>query len=168
MKMTYWKAGIFFLVGFLIQTSLLNLISIVGHTPNLLLCLVIVFSFLFEEDLFGLVYGAIFGLLYDMCMSTVVGPTAISLALVAVLILILREYANIENIINMLLTAALSVAVYSAVDWLLRKIAGSTVGFIYMVKTMPISWIYSMAVVTVLYLILIRKVETHRKDRYFR
>ena len=54
--MRYWKAAIAFAVAFIMQTSLLNVISIKGYTPNLLLCLVVVFSFLYEEDLYGLVF----------------------------------------------------------------------------------------------------------------
>ena len=48
--MKYWKAAILFTIAFLIQASLLNLVSIGGVTPNLLLCLVVVFSFLYEDD----------------------------------------------------------------------------------------------------------------------
>ena len=89
--MKYWKAGIFFLIAFFIQTSLLNLISVGSYTPNLLLCLVVIFSFLYEKDMYGLVYGAVFGLIYDACYSYVIGPTPIALLLPAVLVLVLRE-----------------------------------------------------------------------------
>ena len=47
--MRYWKAGLIFLIAFLIQPSLLNMINIGGYTPNLLLCLVVIFSFIYEE-----------------------------------------------------------------------------------------------------------------------
>ena len=57
--MKSWKAGIFFLIAFFIQCSFLNVISIAGYTPNLLLCLVIVFSFLYEEQIYGLLYGVL-------------------------------------------------------------------------------------------------------------
>ena len=77
--MRYWKAAAAFLVAFLIQTSLLNIISIKGYTPNLLLCLVVVFSFLYEDGLYGIIFGAVFGLLYDICFSSGRGPTALAL-----------------------------------------------------------------------------------------
>ena len=103
--MKSWKAGIFFLIAFFIQCSFLNVISIAGFTPNLLLCLVVVFSFLYEEQIYGLLYGAVFGIFYDICFADVVGP------------------------------------------WIT---------------------LYSLAVITILYAILIRKMTRHRKDRYFR
>lgn len=50
--MRYWKAGIFFLIAFFTQNSLLNMVNIGGYTPNLLLCLVVIFSFLYEKDMY--------------------------------------------------------------------------------------------------------------------
>ena len=91
MNMNYWKAGIMFLIAFLIQTSLLNLVMIHGYTPHLILCLVIVLSFLYENRMYGVVFGAAFGVLYDICFSNFTGPTGISLVVVAIVILILRE-----------------------------------------------------------------------------
>ena len=166
--MNYWKAGITFLIAFLVQTSLLNAISIGGYTPNLLLCLVIVFSFLYEEDIYGVVYGAAFGVLYDVCYNYIIGPTPIALVLVAVLVLIAREYANIENIINLWTTSLFSVAGYYLVNWCLCRLGGNPIGLFYALRDLPWSGLYTMAVITIMYLILIRKVTRHRKDRYFR
>ena len=166
--MKYWKAGLAFLTAFLIQTSLLNGISIGGYTPNLLLCLVIVFSFLYEEDMYGVVYGAVFGVIYDICYNYIIGPTPIALVLVAIFILIVREYANIENIINLWFVSVISLAGYYLVHWGLCHIGGNPVGLVYALRDLPGIGIYSLAVVTLIYLILIRKVAKHRKDRYFR
>lgn len=168
MNMKYTKAGIVFLIAFLIQTSLLNLVSIAGRTPNLLLCMVVVLSFLYENEMYGVVYGAVFGLLYDLCFGIVIGSTAISLVTVSLFILLVREYANIENIVNMWVVAAASILIYYAVNWILLGIAGSPTGFLYMMKNLPIVFVYSFAVITVAYVILIRKAVKHRKDRYFR
>ena len=58
--MNYLKAGATFLVAFLMQGSLLNLFSIGGYTPNLLLGLVVILSFLYEKELYGILYEWIF------------------------------------------------------------------------------------------------------------
>ena len=165
--MKSWKAGIFFLIAFFIQCSFLNVISIAGYTPNLLLCLVIVFSFLYEEQIYGLLYGAMFGVFYDICFADVVGPTPIAL-LVALVIFVLREYANIENIVNMWVTSLLSILFYYALNWGLQHLAGNPIGLLYVLKTLPWITLYSLSLMTVLYLILLRKMTRHRKDRYFR
>lgn len=166
--MKSWKAGIFFLIAFFIQCSFLNVISIAGYTPNLLLCLVIVFSFLYEEQIYGLLYGALFGVFYDICFADVVGPTPIALVLVALVIFVLREYANIENIVNMWVTSLLSILLYYALNWGLQHLAGNPIGLLYVLKTLPWITLYSLSLMTVLYLILLRKMTRHRKDRYFR
>ena len=166
--MKSWKAGIFFLIAFFIQCSFLNVISIAGYTPNLLLCLVIVFSFLYEEQIYGLLYGVLFGIFYDICFADVVGPTPIALVLVALVIFVLREYANIENIVNMWVTSLLSILLYYALNWALQHLAGNPIGLLYVLKTLPWITLYSLSLMTVLYLILLRKMTRHRKDRYFR
>lgn len=166
--MRYWKAGAAFVVAFLIQTSLLNIISIKGYTPNLLLCLVIVFSFLYEDGLYGIVFGAGFGLLYDICFSSVLGPTALALVVTSVVILIVREFANIENIVNMWIVAVFSLVIFYFVSWSLFRLGGNPEGFLYVIKRLPWTGLYSIAVITAIYLVLIRKVTKHRKDRYFR
>ena len=50
--MRYLKAGAAFLVAFLMQGSLISLFSIAGHTPNLLLMLVVVVSFLYDKEFY--------------------------------------------------------------------------------------------------------------------
>lgn len=166
--MKSWKAGFFFLIAFFIQCSFLNVISIAGYTPNLLLCLVIVFSFLYEEQIYGLLYGVLFGVFYDICFADVVGPTPIALVLVALVIFVLREYANIENIVNMWVTSLLSILFYYALNWGLQHLAGNPIGLLYVLKTLPWITLYALSLMTVLYLILLRKMTRHRKDRYFR
>ena len=57
--MRYWKAGVIFLIAFLIQPSFLNLINIAGYTPNLLLCLTVIFTFLYDGEYYGPVLSLI-------------------------------------------------------------------------------------------------------------
>ncbi|MCI8349427.1 MAG: rod shape-determining protein MreD [Firmicutes bacterium] len=166
--MKYWKAGIIFLIAFLIQPSLLNMINIAGYTPNLLLCLVVIFSFIYEDEMYGVVYGAAFGVLYDVCYSQVIGPTPIALTVVAICIILAREYANIENIINMWIVSIISFIAYYLMNWGLHRIAGNPIGIVYVFGKVPWIILYSMVVITIIYLILIRKVVKHHRDRYFR
>lgn len=166
--MKYWKAGAAFLIAFLIQPSLLNVITINGYTPNLLLCLVVVLSFLYEEDMYGVVFGALFGVLYDICYSSAIGPTPIALVMVAIFILVIREYTNIENVINLWLVSIISIVLYYVLNWLLCFIGGNPVGIIYVLKILPWTGLYSMIIITILYFTLLRTVVRHHKDRYFR
>ena len=168
MSMNYRKAIVLFEIAFLVQTSLLNVIMIKGYTPNLLLCLVVTLSFLYEDETYGIVLGAIFGVLYDICFSTVVGPTALCLVVVAAFILLVRELVNIENIINMWVVATISIAVYYVLNWLLIHLTGNPLGILYMLAKLPGEYIYSIIIITILYLILLRLSDRHRRDKHFR
>ena len=165
--MRYWKAGLIFLIAFLIQPSLLNMINIGGYTPNLLLCLVVIFSFIYEEEMYGIVFGSFFGVLYDVCYSDVIGPAPIAFLVVAVGIMMAREYVNIENIFNMWIVSILSFCTYYLINWGLHRIAGNPIGIIYVFGKVPWIILYSMVVITIIYLILIRKAVRYRRVRYF-
>ncbi len=166
--MRYWKAGIIFLIAFFIQPSLLNMINIGGYTPNLLLCLTVIFSFLYEKEYYGPLLGAVSGLLYDICYSYVIGPTAIALLLTAVIVMALRQYANVENIISMWVVSVLSFLSYYLINWILYKITGSPEGIIYALSHSVWTIVYSMAVITAMYILMIRKVDRYHKDRYYK
>lgn len=165
--MRYLKAGAAFLVAFLIQGSLLNLFSIAGHTPNLLLCLVIMLSFLYEDELYGLVFGAAFGIIYDVCYSVVIGPTPIALLIIAILVIGMRYYANVENTISMFVVSAIACILYYIINWGLYSIAGSPIGLGNVLISSAITIVYSLLVNYVIYKLLIKRVVKHHKDRYF-
>ena len=166
--MKYWQVGLLYLAAFLIQPSLLNVINIGGYTPNLILCLTILSTFLYEEEIYGVIFCAVFGILYDIMYSNVVGPMPISLILVALGIIIVREYTNIENIINMWAVSIVSILAFYFLNWGLHHIAGNPVGFRFVFNSVPWIALYSLAVITILYWILIRKLARHRRDRYIR
>lgn len=166
--MKYWQVGLLYLAAFLIQPSLLNVINIEGYTPNLILCLTILSTFLYEEEIYGVIFGAVFGILYDIMYSNVVGPMPISLILVALGIIIVREYTNVENIINMWAVSIVSILAYYFMNWGLHHITGNPVGFRFVFNSVPWIALYSLAVITILYRILVRKLAKHRRDRYIR
>ena len=107
-------------------------------------------------------------MLYDVCYSQVIGPTPIALTVVAICIILAREYANIENIINMWIVSIISFIAYYLMNWGLHRIAGNPIGIVYVFGKVPWIILYSMVVITIIYLILIRKVVKHHRDRYFR
>lgn len=166
--MRYLKIGGVFLIAFLIQPTLLNVISIEGYTPNLILCMTILYTYLYEEDIYGVVFGALFGVLYDMMYSNVVGPVPISLVLTAIGIVVIREFTNIENIINMWAVSVVSILAYYFMNWGLHHLAGNPVGFAVVFQQIPWVVLYSLVIITVLYKIIIRRVVRHHRDRYVR
>ena len=166
--MRYLRIGGVFLIAFLIQPSLLNVISIHGYTPNLILCMTILYTYLYEEVIYGVVFGALFGVLYDMMYSNVIGPMPISLVLVATGIVVIREFTNIENIVNMWVVSVVSMLAYYFINWGLHHLAGNPVGFAVIFQQIPWIALYSLVIITVMYKIIIRRVIRHHRDRYVR
>ncbi len=163
MKMRF--AIIIFLVALFIQGTLLNLFSLYGATPNLLLCLVIIFSFLYE-DYNGLILGVVFGLLADLCMAQYMGVSAFAYLVVGLIIMILRETINKENIISIIIVSIGSTFLFNLIYFIINACFGSVYSIVYWIKVQPMYIIYNSAVILILYLIFIKKVVKYRNDRY--
>lgn len=165
--MSWLKAGITFLVAFILQGSLLNMFSIAGHTPNLLLAFVVILSFLYDKELYGIIFGAVVGVLYDMCYSYIIGPTPIALVVASICVIAMRYYANVENTVSMSVVSLISFIIYYGVNWCLYSIAGYPVGFGYAASNTVITMLYTLLVNIIVYKVLIKDVVKHHKDRYF-
>lgn len=165
--MKYWKAGLMFLIAYILQCSLLNVVAIGGYTPNLMLVCAIVITFLYGDKPYGLVFGAVFGLIYDVCYSMVTGPTAISLVAVCLLVMALRYSANVENIINLLISGISSIVLYYVLDWLLILLIGLRPGIMHSLYTMIFAGAYTLLILIIVYLVMRKQIIKHRRDRYF-
>lgn len=70
--MKNWQMFILYLAAFLLQPFLYNLIPVLGGNVNLLLCMTVIFTLLYE-DTQGIFFGAVFGLLYDLFFGMYAG-----------------------------------------------------------------------------------------------
>ena len=165
--MKYWQAAIWFIGALIFQPFLYNLAPGFGITPNLILCLTVIFTFLYEDKLFGIILGSTFGLIYDICYGQFVGVAAFDLALVATIILILREWTNVENIFTVVVIGLISTWFYNTVYWVIMHFAGSPYGYLFVLSKMPWYALLNLIVIMIVYFILIKRVVKHRRDRYF-
>ncbi len=165
--MKIWKPIVAYLVAFLIQGSLVNVVTIANQTPNLLLALTIAIAYLHEEKPYALIFGAGFGLLLDLCFSTYVGPTGIMLAIVACIIYLVDMVAPKENVIFFLVTGACAVTLFYLGDWILIKLAGNPAGLLVMIKELPITMILTLAVCLVIYIVLLRSLINKAKKKTY-
>ncbi|QAT43059.1 rod shape-determining protein MreD [Aminipila luticellarii] len=163
MKMRF--AAIIFFIAFLLQGTVLNLFSIHGATPNLILCLVVIFSFLYE-DFNGLILGVVFGLLMDLCMAQYVGVAAFSYLIVSLIAINMRENINKENIASIIIVSVGSTLIYNFLYFIISAGFGSIYSLTYWLKLQPIYILYNSAIVFILYLIFIKRVVKYRNDRY--
>ena len=163
MKIRY--AAIMFLVAFLLQTSILNFISIFGITPNLILCLVAIITFLYVDSK-AYAFGIVFGLLWDMCNGPFLGVSALAYLMVSLAVLVLRETINKENKISAIIVSIVATLVYNLTYFVLCAGLGSEYSILYWLKLQPGYIIYNTIVIFIMYSILIKKVVRFRNDRF--
>ena len=163
--MKYRYGFIAFLIAFLLQSSVLHNISLFGVAPNLVLVLVIVSSFLFDE-LHGAVFGILFGLLQDMFFSDFVGISAIAYFLVALAVMEAKRYLYRDNYLSVIFISVGGTLGYNIIYWLISGIFGGIHQFIFMLAMQPVAIIYNTILVFILYWIIIRKVIKYRGFKY--
>jgi rod shape-determining protein MreD len=156
-----------FLAAFIAQSSLLRYIAVQGVSPNLLLCLVIVFAFLYEEP-FGAVFGVVFGILWDMEFGVYVGISAVSQMSAALVVMRISRYLNHELLLPALVSGLAGVILNNAVYWGLYKLTGIPHTLMYILRAQPILIAYNLLFVMILHIILRRGVIRHRKDRDYK
>lgn len=165
--MRYSKAILISFAAFFFQGSLINLFSIFGTTPNLLLCVIVLFAFLYEENDYGMILGVVFGLLYDICYMPYVGVSALWLFLIAFGVSLTRELLNRENIGTILIITAVATFVFNMMTWFTYFIMGSNTVMMYALKAQPLSIIYNIAIEALLYAAVIKKVLKRRRDLFY-
>ncbi len=154
-----------FLAAFIIQSTLAYHIAAFGVAPNLVLVMVIAFSFLFEEK-HGMIFGILFGLLQDVMFSHVVGISALSYFLVALAISEIKRYLYRDNIISVAFIAIGGTVGYNLANWSLSRLFGGIYGFLYFLERLPTAIIFNMGFLFLAYWVIVRKVIKYRGFKY--
>ena len=93
--MKYRYSFLVFLAAFLVQGTLLNLFSVFGVTPNLMLCLVVMFSLLYDNQMHGVVFECIFGVIADMCFMMYAGVSSLGYLAVSLIVMFAGKIAPV-------------------------------------------------------------------------
>ncbi|HZK87715.1 MAG TPA: rod shape-determining protein MreD [Anaerovoracaceae bacterium] len=159
--------AIIFTVAFLIQGTLLNNFAFFGVTPNLILCLLIAFTFFYEDE--SAIYVAlIFGVISDICFSNIIGVSSLGYLLVGFLIVKFSPVLNKENILASIIFGTLGTLVFNIFYWGLTNVSTNQFDFTYILKLQPLYVICNLIIMVLIYFILINRVVRHRSDRYYR
>ncbi len=165
--MKYRYAGLIFAAAFILQTTVFGMLPVFGVSANLLLCCCVVISFACADNNAGIVISAAAGLLYDICFSQYMGVTALVLVLVAAGCIAIRTFLlNSENFMSMLVVSLGAVTVYYHLFWLIYRLAGSNFSYLSMLEKLPVYIVLNTVIIMIIYAIIIRKVVSHRSDRY--
>jgi rod shape-determining protein MreD len=156
-----------FLSAFIVQAAMLRYIAIYDISPNILLCLVIVFAFLYDDAL-GVVFGVIFGILWDMEFGLYVGISAVSQMSAALLVMRIKRYLNHELLLPALAAGFAGVLLNNVVYWGVYKLTGIPHTLPYILAMQPVLIAYNLLFVMIFHLIFRRGVIRHRKDRAYK
>jgi rod shape-determining protein MreD len=166
--MRWYIAVPVFFAAFIIQTTLLWRFTFAGYSPNLLLCMVVVFSFLYDER-YGLWMGLIFGVLLDVTASWHFGAQTISFVLVY---MIARPFARVFNhewFLPQIFIAALATPVNAFLVWGVNRLGGSPLAVHFVFESLPALALMHCVLAVALHFIFVRSVIRHVNDRkYYR
>lgn len=165
--MKYWQAFLFYLGALMLQPFLYGTVPEVATHLNMMLCLTVIFTFVYDDVMPGLFFGPIFGLINDAMYAPYIGPEAFTIAVVGVLVYIGKVYFNIENIFNAIITMLVSTWLFVSVLWLVYSFAHSPYTYAFALKELPLQLVLNTVAGTVLYSVLIKKIVKKRKYRYF-
>lgn len=166
--MKYWQAFLFYLAAFVLQPFLYGIIPSAGINLNMILCLTVVFTFVYDEVFPGLFFGPIFGLLTDIMYGQYIGTAAFAIAIAGVIVFLVKIYFNNENVVNAIIMLIASTWIFFTVMWIIYNLSDNSYSYLYALKGLPVQLILNTVAGTLLYLVLIKKAVKHRRDRYFK
>lgn len=165
--MKYRYSFLMFLAATLMQGSGLNLIAVFNTTPNLLLCLVVMFSFLYHDEFHGIIWGTLFGLIADVLFRQYVGISALGYFIIALIITWGSNLFNREHLAAAILNITAATVLFTLYEFALNYFLDMGPGLVFVLKKLPLMIVYNIAVFTIFYQIFIRKVVRFRSDRYY-
>jgi len=166
--MRYVYATSIFLVAYLLQTTLMNVFRVFDVTPNLLLCLVVVFSYLYDDTNIGLILGVVFGLLYDISFSQYVGIAALAFFIISLTTMLVSAVMTKEAVFSIVILGASATVVYTLIYWLVMAMLGSNYNFLFVLGFLPYYVVYNTIVVVIMYYAMIKRVMKRNIDKEFK
>ncbi len=156
-----------FFIAFLLQSTVFLHFRIIGHAPNLLLCLVISISFLFKENPV-ILFGVLFGLLQDICFSHLIGPTALAFLILAVFTGYAKGILHRDSIISVLIIALAGTVLYQLLCFGIMTVFGGNYAFTHVIMSLPVLSGYNFGIMLIFYLTIGKSSIRYPQDRYYR
>ncbi|MDR1292054.1 MAG: rod shape-determining protein MreD [Clostridiales Family XIII bacterium] len=165
-SMRWYIAAPVFFAAFIIQVSLPSGAGLWGYSPNLLLCMTCVFSFLYKEP-YGLIMGAVFGALLDVATSWYFGPQAISFVIAFLIARPFGKVFNHEWFLPQIIIAAIATPINVFLMWGMGRLAGGLTHIRFALEPLPALLIMHCALAVVLHFIFVRTIIRHGIDRKY-
>lgn len=165
--MKYRYSFLMFLAATLLQGTALNCIAVFNITPNLLLCLVVMFSFLYHNEFHGMIWGALFGLVSDIMFQQYAGVSALGYFIIALAVTCGSYFFNREHLAAAAANITVATILFNIYQFIMSYFLDAAPGIGILLKRMPMMVIYNAVMFVALYQIFIRRVVRFRNDRYY-
>jgi rod shape-determining protein MreD len=154
--MSYKKATLLYGIAFILQFSLLNLVSVFGVTPNLILCLLIFITYKYNDGMKSALIGIPFALLSDLVGGQYVGVSALALFLLCLAVSYFGRDLNRETLWTLLTVTAIGTVTYYFLSWVIMTILGNPSTFFGLLKFLFLALPLNMFVSVVAFLVFSR------------
>ena len=163
--MKYRYSFLLFFIAFILQSTVMNYFRVFEMSPNLILCLVVIFSFLYE-GYHGMIFGILFGFVSDICFAEIIGIASMANFAVALVCIGMKRYFYKDSRISVTIVSVMGTAVYALLYWSVSGMLGSGAEFLYVMEKEAVLLIYHIIITLAVYQVVSRSVIKHRGDRY--
>lgn len=164
--MTLKKLILLFVLAFLFQLTLVNLLSVRGIAPNLVLCLTVAITFAYEEGYRAIPFGLVAMLFIDITSAYYIGIGSLSLFITAIMVILFRRQLNVEQWAPLVVTSVLSTFVYNILYWALLKLLGNPMSIFYILKVQGWYALYNVVITGMLFWLMSRNIKKREVRRY--
>ncbi|MBQ3924154.1 MAG: rod shape-determining protein MreD [Firmicutes bacterium] len=164
--MSFKRVLILFILAFLMQMSVVNLISFRNMGPDLIMCLMIAITFLYDDGYRSIPFALFFGLLLDVCAHQFVGVTPMIYLVVGIFAAACRIWLNAEKMTTLAVTGVIATFIYETLYFAFMKLLGNPLGAGFILLKEPVFMIYNVAILALLFLAMHKKAEQYHNDRY--
>lgn len=154
--MSYKKAAVFYGIAFVLQFSLLNLFSIDGVTPNLILCLMIFIAYKYNDGFRPALLAIPFALASDLIGGQYVGVSALVLFLLCLAVSYFGRDLNRETPWTLLTVSGIGTVLYYFLYWLILTVLGNPGTFIGLLKFLMFALPENLVAISIAYVVFTR------------
>lgn len=164
MRITRVQIIISFVVALLLQPMFGALLGLDNFGPNLLLCIASIIIVIADDSI--LAWGMILAtsLIYDVAFSPVLGMATAGIIVSLLLILLVKYFFYLDNILLVPILAAIDTVGYNLTCWFVSKGIGGAYTFGYVLKYTALDLIGYLIVIFALFLCFRKYIEKHRND----
>lgn len=146
-----------YLAALILQITVMRHFTIFGVSANLLLALTVVYSFFFQ-NFNGIIFGAAFGMVLDICTGPAAGISSLLFFFIGMGLLVTRIGVYRDNKLILLAVTAITTFLYYAGYWIISVLLlQSGLHFLYVMQKVPPAIVLNYIVIIIVYLFARKK-----------